>query len=36
VQLMDGLTLLVDVTKGAALRRIANDIYRYYGPAADL
>jgi hypothetical protein len=31
IQLMDGLFLFVDPTKGAVLRRIADDIYRYYG-----
>jgi len=31
VGLMDGLVLLVNPSRGAALRRIAADIYRYYG-----
>ena len=36
VPLMDGIFLMVDPGKGEALRRIANEIYRYYGarPAA--
>jgi DNA-binding transcriptional MerR regulator len=31
VELMDGLLLMVAGSKGPALRRIADDIYRYYG-----
>lgn len=31
VQLMDGLVLLVNSSKAPGLRRIANEIYRYYG-----
>lgn len=31
VTLMDGLVLLVNPSRGAAPRRIAADIYRYYG-----
>ena len=34
VALMDGLVLLVNPKRGAALRRIAADIYKYYGGAA--
>jgi DNA-binding transcriptional MerR regulator len=37
VTLMDGLVLLVNPGRGAAIRRVAADIYRYYGgspPAA--
>lgn len=30
--LMEGMVLLVQPEKGSALRRIANEIYRYYGP----
>ena len=33
VTLMDGLILFVQSGKGAALRRIADEIYRYYGGA---
>ena len=31
VTLMDGLVLLVSSGKGPALRRVANEIHRYYG-----
>ncbi len=31
VALMDGLVLLVNSSKAPGLRRIANEIYRYYG-----
>jgi hypothetical protein len=31
VELMDGLLLMVNPSKGAVLRRIADDIYRHYG-----
>lgn len=31
IALMDGLTLMVNPSKGPALRRIADEIYRYYG-----
>lgn len=31
VTLMDGLFLMVDPSRGAVLRRIADEIYRYYG-----
>jgi hypothetical protein len=31
VTLVDGLVLMVNTTKGPLVRRIADDIYRYYG-----
>jgi len=31
VQLLDGLTLLVDPSRGPVVRRIADDIHRHYG-----
>jgi DNA-binding transcriptional MerR regulator len=31
VPLMDGLVLMVNSSKAPALRRVANEIYRYYG-----
>jgi len=34
VTLMDGLVLLVSSSKGPALRRLANEIHRYYGGSA--
>jgi hypothetical protein len=34
VVLMDGLILMGNPERGAVLRRIAADIYRYYGGAA--
>jgi hypothetical protein len=33
VTLLDGLVLLVNTNRGEALRRIADEIYRYYGQA---
>lgn len=34
VELSDGLVLMVSTTKGPLVRRIADDIYRYYGSPA--
>jgi len=31
VSLMDGLVLMVNTSRGALLRRVADDIYRHYG-----
>jgi DNA-binding transcriptional MerR regulator len=31
VSLMDGLVLMVSTTKGPLVRRVADEIYRYYG-----
>jgi hypothetical protein len=34
ISLLDGMCLMVDPTKGVALRRVADEINRYYGAAA--